>query len=73
MILSFRHDLDTLKYVLGFATEDGEEPENKEEMLVTQWSSILQWRKGRTLVQRSVLALAKSNEIEHAITALTFI
>ena len=59
LVENFEDDLIKLKYVLGFCMEDGEDPENKEDTLVGQWSTILQWRKGRTLVQRSILALAK--------------
>ena len=70
---NYYNDLITLKHVLGFSNLDGTDPENKEDTLVRAWSTILQWRKGRTLVQRSILALSKTLETENAIIALTFI
>jgi len=65
--------LEQLKIVLGFNNPDGSESTNKEDTVIRQWSVVLRWRKGRTLVQRSILALSVHNEIENATIALRFI
>ena len=65
--------LEQLKTVLGFNNQDGTESKNKEDTVIRQWSVVLRWRKGRTLVQRSILALASFNEQENATIALRFI
>jgi len=65
--------LEQLKVVLGFNNPDGSESTNKEDTVIRQWSVVLRWRKGRTLVQRSILALSVHNEIENATIALRFI
>merc|ERR1712018_808866 len=70
---SRQSSLTLLKSVLGFTDLHGKVAENPEQTLVNQWMIILKWRKGRTLVQRAVLALAMAGEMALATITLKFI